>query len=228
MILKHVYLYLNLLEYADDLSTPFGFKTRYVCNFLERRLRHVRFHTEGFSKICVQGRENPSDGCPIVSINAAVPEVHFDQPLYESLSDGDLHEFFIDMLVRGLRKCGDSHEIPLDVLLSGIEEFRSGGYRNEWVYKTKLFRAQHIRATLACKLTISEFTLNLSVSRSDRVLFDQTILRTLPDEIIFEHQFRDMSVTGDELIVTGKFGHTLYTLPLSELDCGTPDRDASE
>ena len=56
MFLRHVYLYLHLDEYPASLATPFGFRTRYVCNFLERRLREMKFRAEGFSKICVQGR----------------------------------------------------------------------------------------------------------------------------------------------------------------------------
>ena len=71
MLLKHIYLYLNLDEYPASVATPFGFSTRYLCNFLEQRIQPLKFAAEGFSKICVQGRHRPLDDCPIVPENAA-------------------------------------------------------------------------------------------------------------------------------------------------------------
>lgn len=131
MILKHLYLFLNTTEYPDSLVTEFGFRTRYVCNFIERRLKSEKFMADGFSAICVRGREVPDEGVRVVSENALRIDVYFDRSRYEHLVNDEFHEFFIDMLERSLHKCQYSHAIPDSAILSAIEEFRSCGYKNQ-------------------------------------------------------------------------------------------------
>ena len=124
MLLRHLYLYLHLDEYPPALATPFGFRTRYVCNFLERRLREMKFQAEGFSKICVQGRHQPLAACPIVSESAVLPTIGFDRLRYESLRPGEEHEFFIAMLVEGLERCAQQYRIPIAELKAAIPPAR--------------------------------------------------------------------------------------------------------
>jgi hypothetical protein len=216
MILKHIYLYLNTTEYPDPLVTEFGFRTRYICNFIERRLKDAKFDAKGFSKICVQGRKIPNERCHIVSENALVPEVQFDIDRYENLQVDEYHEFFLEMLERGLKKCQQSHLIPLSLFLSAIAEFRSCGYRNQWEHK-RIRLNNGLMAILRCDLNMSEFVLTLSIHKSDHVLFEQPILKTKPDEIIFEHQFKDMKQIDGELAIINKFGKKLYGLRLTDL-----------
>lgn len=217
MILKSLYLYLNLLEYPRELTTPFGFQTRFVCNAVQRILRKERFHAQGFGRICVQGREHPRDGCTIASENAAVPEVKFDRERYESLAQGEHAEFFLHMLEEGILKCARYHVIPLKLLLSSMEEFRGGGYINEWVHKSRQFRNVALQARLKCEMTIDEFTLSLLVSRGGETLLDEAIMRTKPDEIIFAHQFKDVKCTGERLVVIDKWDREIYSVSLDDL-----------
>lgn len=215
MILKHIYLYLNTTDYPDPLVTEFGFQTRYICNFIERRLKEELVNVEGFSKICVQGRKVPDEQCHIVSECALVSEVQFDRVQYENLQGEEYHEFFLDMLERGLNKCQQSCWIPFSVLLSAIEDFRSCGYKNQWEHK-KMRLNNGLVARLRCDLNIREFVLTLSIYKGDDVLFEQPILKTKPDEIIFAHQFKDMKQLNGELVVMNKFGKKLYSLPLTD------------
>ena len=216
MILKHIYLYIHTTEFPDPLVTKFGFQTRYICNFIERRLKDELFNAEGFSKICVLGRKIAEKQCHVVSENALVSEVQFDRDRYESLQGEEYHEFFLDMLERGLIKCQESHSIPLSVLLSAVEEFRSCGYKNRWEHE-KMLLINGFVAKLRCDLNLSEFVLTLSVHKGDHVLFEQPILKTKPDEIIFAHQFKDMEQSNGELVVKNKFGKKLYSLRLTDL-----------
>ncbi|WP_207398979.1 hypothetical protein [Bremerella alba] len=216
MILKHIYLYLNPSEYPDPLVTEFGFRTRYICNFIERRLKEEKFNADGFSKICVQGRDEPGEECHIVSENALVPEVHFDRARYENLKDEEHHEFFLEMLERGLTKCQKSYVIPLSSLHSAVEEFRSCRYVNQWEHKKKRL-SNGLVVSLQCELTMTEFVLTLSIKKGNELLFERPILNTKPDELIFAHQFKDIAQSDGELVVTNKFGKTLYNLRLSDL-----------
>lgn len=214
MLLKHVYLYLHLDEYPPALATPFGFRTRYVCNFLERRLRELKYQADGFSKICVQGRHQPLETCPIVSEHAALPTVLFDQAKYESLSSGDEHEFFLAMIAEGLGRCAQEHEIPLAELTAALDEFRRGGYRNEWTHLSKLLRPVGLHASLLCSLDPERFRLILKLDKKDATVFEQQILETKPDELIFAHRFKEVVVDGDSIVVKDKFGKQLLSVPL--------------
>ncbi len=220
MILRHVYLNLNLTEYPDDLTTPFGFQTRYVCNFIERRLKALRFKVDGFSKICIQGRQDPSPECSIVPENALVPEVRFDREKYAELSVNECHEFFLAMLESGFSKCSPSYSIPLEELSAALSEFRQGSYINRWVHQKKRLKPYDLDGVLECELNRDEFRLSLSVfpRRGGDALLKECILRTKPDEIIFQHQFKEMKVSGDDLVVLDKFGKVLYRASLADLD----------
>lgn len=215
MLLRHVYLYLNLDEYPPSLATPFGFQTRYVCNFLERRLRAQKFQSTGFSKICVQGTGAPVDSCPILPEHAVVPKVAFDAGRYQSLGPGERHEFFIGMLVEGLEKCARHHRIPLKEFLASIDEFRHEGYENEWVDQSKVLRPAGLRASLLCSLDADRFVLTLQLERTGTIVFSEPILETKPDELIFAYRFKTLVFDGESVVVNNKFDKPLFTVDVT-------------
>jgi hypothetical protein len=217
MILKHIYLYLNLLEFPDKLVTPFGFKTRYVCNYLERAIKPLKFESGDFNKILVQGRRQPEDFVQIGSEHSVIPKVSFDEDRYLSLSASELHEFFIAMLLEGFHKTALKHRIPLAELKLAISEFRRLEYKNEWVHQKKLLRASGVTATLRCSLDTERFTLTLILERGSRVLFAEEILSTKPDEIIFAHKFKDVILDGDQIRVLDKFKKEMFAIELKSI-----------
>jgi len=217
MLLRYIYLYLNLDEYSEELATPFGFRTRYICNFLERRLKTLKYHTDGLSKICVQGMRFPEEACPSVPENAVAPSVKFNQDRYLMLGPDEHHEFFITMLLEGFEKCARYHPIPLAEMKEEIENFRNGGYKNKWIHQSKLLRPAGLRASLLCSLDTERFDLTLKLERKDETVFMERILETKPDEIIFEHRFKEISLADDLVIVKNKFGEEIFWLELSKL-----------
>lgn len=216
MLLADISLYLNVEEYEQNLGSEFQFRSRYVCNYLRRKVRTLKFHANGFRSICVQGREVEEEACPILGENAAVPTVHFDRERYQSLGPGEHHEFFIGMLIKGFKKCARHHDIPLDVLMDIIEEFRCGGYQNEWLHQKKLFRGVGLRCSLLCRLDSEKFTLNILIEKNGRMVFRRQILETKPDEIIFAHRFKEVVFERGAIVVKDRFGKEVFSL---ELDC---------
>lgn len=209
MILKYLYLTLNRLEYPDELTLPFSFYTRYVCNFLERKIRPLKWRATGFDRICVEGCKAPKGPCEIVPDHTLRVPVSFAQHDDASVSPADVHELFLGMLTAGFEKCAASYGIPADALLAGIQEFRDGGYRNQWTHKTKLLRSVGLRATMLCALTPERFTLRLQLERQAEVVFDQIILETLPDELIYTHMFKDVIASDGKIVVQDRSGKDL-------------------
>lgn len=217
MLLRHIYIYLDLEEWPERLHRPVGFESRCVCNFIEQRLKQLRYHTEGFSKLVVTGTKAPIDECPVESVNAVCPTVVFDEQRFLVTEGVGRLEYFMELLTAGFNKCAQFHSIPLQELLSYLEEFRRGGYRNEWVHKRRTFRGTGLSAELCCCLTMDYFSLNLRVESRDAVIFDQEILRDLPDELIFDYRFRDIELKNDRLRVTSKVSNPLLDLDLSSM-----------
>lgn len=219
MILKHIYVFLRIDEFPSELITPFGFRTRYVCNYIQRALAPLRFRSEGFNMIGIYGCPGVLTAPRIVPESALACPVSFDAAEYSKVATSEgLHELIIGMIVEGIDRIGDQFEIPSAEIHQAIESFRAGGYRNEWTHRDKLLRGTGLRASLNCHLDRSQFVLSLRVRRRNSIVFAREILVTKPDEIIFKHQFKDVLVVDDSIVVTNWFDRPLFSLPLSELD----------
>jgi hypothetical protein len=120
----------------------------------------------------------------------------------------------IDRLVEGLRICAISHPIPIEEILAGIEKFKSEGMRNEWLFKSRTFREHSLKASLLCTLTMEEFSLRLQVERRKELVFNDVVIRTDPDEIAFEPQFKDIKIADNHLVVTKRYGDPLLAQSL--------------
>lgn len=217
MLLKDVSLYLSVDEYQRTYGSNFEFRSRYLCNFVRRRVAPLKFQAMGFGSIAVQGCREPKEECPIRGEKVAVATVRFDQQRYDSLEPAEYHEFFIGMLLEGLEKCARHRIIPLSEIKTAIDEFRAGGYRNEWTHKSRAFRTVGLQASLNCSLDMEKFVLTLKLERKGVTLYDAPILETKPDETIFAYRFKDVVHDGQSVIVKDKFGKPTFTLELSSL-----------
>lgn len=63
-----------------------------------------------------------------------------------------------------------------------------------------------MKAELHCSMTSTEFTLTLRVFKEALLVFKKTILQMDPDEIAYHYKFKELQVSGDELIVTARTG----------------------
>ena len=189
MLLKNVFIYLNTDEFPNELKSSFGFMNRYICNFIDRHLKAIKFKSNGFSRICIQGCMDPSNSPEIITGSALVSTVKFDHEKFNALQPDDYHEFFISMLLDGLHKCAKNHAIPLNEICAAITELRESGYKNEWVYKSKLLRPFGATASLICKLDINRFNLNLRVEKEQKIIFDGNITQALDNDDEFIKDF---------------------------------------
>lgn len=215
--LRTVRLYLYPDDYAQAIRNEFLFRSCYVSNFLTRSVRRIRFVTEGIKGVLLQGRRAP-DVDPWINVdsNLIVP-VEFAQERYELMRPGEQHEFFLEMFVEGLDKAARCQEIPLAELMAAIDEFRKGGYANEWVHQRKVLRPIGLQASLVCRIDTTKFTLNLALERKGTKVFDETILETKPDELIFVHRFKKVALEEQAIVVKDKHGKVIYSLDAKAL-----------
>ncbi len=217
MILKFLYVYLNPEEFRDDLGVQFGFRTRYLCNYIERNLKLIKFKSDGFGKICIMGTLKSKFECSIVPENALRVSVPFNTSEYLNLPPDDWHEFYIKLLTDGLNQIDLKYSIPKSEIFDSISSFRIGSNVNEWVFVSKKTKDRKITALLVCSLDQYKFILRLILKRDQLVIFEKQILETKPDEIIFAYRFKNMFINNDELVVADKFGDSLYRMNIKDL-----------
>ena len=209
----------DFYETHPSLASDFLFRCCYLNNYLTRRLRGLKL-TRAFRGVLVEGgREEAEPGLHVTQ--NLVCRVKFSPEAYLALRPFEEHEFYIGMLVDGLECCAEMIPIPIPIpiveLKSWIEEFRAGGYRNEWTHKSKLLRPTGLRASLLCALDADAFRLRLKLERKDVAVFDREILKTRPDELIFAHRFKDVVVDGDAIVVKDLFDKVLFSLPIADV-----------
>jgi len=193
-------------------------------SYLHRNVKPLKFRSGQFDSILVQGSIEPDQPAWIDVEHNLITPVHFAQARYDSLKPCEHHEFFISMLVEGLHKAAKSYEIPLKEILGFIEDFRKGGYRNEWVHQTKLLRGTGLRATLLCSMDSERFQLTLKLERKGSTVFEKVILTEMPDETCFAHQFKDVVLKGRKILVRPKHWEVPGTPPLFVLDLKDVDQ----
>ncbi|WP_448105201.1 hypothetical protein [Pedobacter panaciterrae] len=112
-----------------------------------------------------------------------------------------------------------SFEATYDFLVNAVLDFKNGGCKNEWVYKTKTFKEYGVKANLLCKLTVNYFSLELIVEKDAKEVYKNEILRTLPDPILYKRYFKDLKIDKGKIIVTKDMNQNppLFELPLSEI-----------
>ena len=89
--------------------------------------------------------------------------------------------------------------------------------KNEWLHKSRTFRVHSLKASLLCSLTMEQFTLRLQVERRKKLVLDEVVLQTDPDEIAFEYRFRDLAIESGSLLITSKVEEPLWKRTLESL-----------
>lgn len=202
----------------NQIGYLFKLKSRCLCNFLERHLWNAQIKVPGFSRICINVAERSDPEFFINSCNAACVNLPLDGFGYRKLNDIELQEFYIELLLRGVRKFMGAFPAVLTTLDEGIDLFRAAGYKNEWIERSRRFNAIQLSAKLLCSLTIRRFALRLQVLRKNQVIYDKVILKTDPDEIAFAYRFDDVIAENGEIIVTSKHQKPLAKVLISTLE----------
>jgi hypothetical protein len=220
MFLRYITAYLEPLEFPKEYGSPFGFRQRYIGNYLGRILTGLRFQTQRYNALIIQGTRDPEKDCSIVEVKSLEVPIAFDQPRYDALGPEEHHEFFLGMYIEGIEKAHRDFPIPYDVLMQGIEDFRKGGYKNEWVHSRQLIKPLGLHASLLCTMDTDQFQLTLLLERKGSTAYKETIFTTKPDEIMFGYKFKDVILVGDKLVVRTKM-HTAENQILFSLDVNT-------
>lgn len=240
MKLKNFYIALNSDDFKQGpggIVSDFNFQTYYFSNYIQRIIKN-KFEVDGFTFIDIRGRFHPKENFEIdKTFKTFEIEIPFDLKRYQKIypykndyplegrllipidNQDDFSLFVFNMLIEGLEKSKSLNApIPVNDLITIVNEFKEIGYKNEWIFKKKTFKEYNLKAELHCQLTSNFFSLKLKIWKGNNVIFNQEILRTLPDSIMYGYEFNDIIIENNILKITKKFSGDLFKIPLSELN----------
>lgn len=206
MNLRYINLWIDTTSgYDDDYRYEFKLHTRFINHFLSIQIRKHKLVTDGtFNMISVAPMPNNIETCEIIPFEVLKVTVPFNKNRYEQTKMTTNHEYYLELLEEGFERISKSKKISLDSLLKLLDDFRKGGYKNEWQHKKKKFKEYDIEVSLDCKFTSFDFQLIVSINKisTREKLVEGTVIRTLPDEIFFDKMFKDIIVNNESIIIT--------------------------
>jgi hypothetical protein len=183
----------------------FQLRTGFISNYLSRAIRPHRFVTDGtFNMISVAlVTDNPAPA-RLVPLDCLQVQLTYDRSEYEAARSAKNFEYYLGLFEQGFRRAAEFKEIPLDTLLLLLEQFRAGGYKNEWRHKKKLFREQDVSVALDCYFTTDDFRLVATFEQisTKKELRRCVVMKTDPDEVCFQGHFKDILMDANQFIIT--------------------------
>ena len=194
----HVYFTEN-----NELRYEFQQRTDFINNYFSKAIRRYKFETDGtFNMISIAPNENEIKPCSIVPLDVLEVGLPFDKKRYERIKGTDDYSYYLELLEQGFITASNFKSIPLETLLNLIEKFKQGGCKNEWLHKKKRFKAQDLEVILTCEFTTNYFQVVAAINQisSKRELAKGVVIKTVPDEVIFEGMYKDIIIDEDILI----------------------------
>jgi hypothetical protein len=224
MKLKYLYLALEDVDYRYyniHLTSDFDFQVHFLFNYFTREIAKLKFETKNFQFITIRGRKEPNLKIKLEeNFKSLEVEIAFDENRYKELypfeneyplkgclkpilKETEFNNFAFEMLMQGLTKAKEQNaSIPCEFLINTLLDFKSLGYKNEWIHKVKTFKDHFIKASLLCKLTCNCFSLELVIDKNKKEVFRKEILKTLPSALIYKYKFKDIIIENSILKVT--------------------------
>jgi hypothetical protein len=241
MKLKYLYITLEDEDYRYEdlhLTSDFNFQTFFLFNYFSREIAKVKFETKNFQFITIRGRKEPSQELVLKEhFKSLEIEISFDENKYKALypfineyplnsllkpilKEEEFNNFLFEMAMKALVKAKKLNAvIPYEFLLNTTLDFKANGFKNEWLYKSKIFKEFSIKTSLFCKLTCNYFSLELVIEKDKKEIFRKEILKTLPSAIMYKWEFKEILIENGSLkIIRDDYEKTtLYELPLSTI-----------
>jgi hypothetical protein len=231
MKIRYISLHIKYPFYSgfsdEDFNDEFNWNARFICNYLSKAVRKLNLETDGtYKMISVNPHANQScsktDVEYVLSNNIYVSSK--DMERYKQMENlTERYEFYLSLLERGYMQAATFKEgVPVESLLSLHQQFRDGGYKNEWLFKKKPIRDFGIYIYLKCYFTSFDFRLELEVYslKTKELVTKGIVIQTPPDELCFDYKFKQITLEDDKLVILDSLGHPRYEMDLHKLANG--------
>lgn len=207
MTLRYIALGLDYGTYVrtdNKLRYEFQCHTRFISNYFSKAVRKYKFDTNGvFNMISIALLPEKQDESTKIVADVLRTYLPFNRKRYEQIKGTDDCCYYLELLEEGFKNASEFKPIPLDILLNLIEEFKKGNCKNEWLHKKKRFKGEDLEVVLTCEFTTNYFQLIATINQisTKKELVRGAVIRTEPDEVLFDKMFKDIYV-DDNIIIT--------------------------
>lgn len=209
MNLRYIALFMDFDSNIDEnVRNEFNSSSRFISNYLSTQIRKIKYKTDGsYNMISIAPSKEIQHQCRIIGDNSLQARVPFNMGEYISAKNEDkilLYEYYLKLIEQGYTIASEYKKIPLSELFEISSQFKAGNYKNEWLHKKKRFKEYGIEALLKCFFTSVHFHLELTVNdiRTKARLIQGIVIQTMPNEVYFDHLFKDLILKDDNLIIT--------------------------
>ena len=148
MNLRYISIGPDIDRTSNEERYDFELRTRFISNYLSRRVRELRFKTDGtFNQIHVSLVEDCPGPTAIRGLDALQVQIKYDRDRYKVIKGKPGCDYYLPLFRDGFRKAADFKHIPLDDLLGLLEEFggataRTNGFTRKRTLRTVASRSR--------------------------------------------------------------------------------------
>ncbi|MEN8418240.1 hypothetical protein [Acinetobacter radioresistens] len=213
--LKYIFSHPEVGHWSKDNNARVRDESRSLGYFLGLTLKKYKIKTENFDGIFFEGKKEPCENYSCIN-NLLVIEVEFLEDLYPQKGfKKEINEYLILRIEEGLLKIEKKYPEIVRIISKGIQDFREQNYQCSWIYKRKYISQRVVQ--LRCEMDINIFHLYLDIlSNNKEILISKLILETLPNEYVFKHEFKEMIIEENSILVSNKLDKVWYTFNIDE------------
>ena len=218
--------YLNIgLEYdkyiqnENELRYDFQLRTRFISNYFSKKLRRLRFKTDGsFNMVSIALHENEIEKPSIVPIDVLNVQIPFDRERYLRIRGTSDFSYYIELLELGFKKASEFRKLPVDEFSQMLNDFIKSNCKNEWLELKKKFKTDDLEIILKSDFTTNHFQVIATINRisTKKELVTGVIITTEPYEVVFDSLI-DTILIDKNILVKNKFGKTILEISKSDV-----------
>jgi hypothetical protein len=204
-------------SYPNEEQKSFIFKSRCICNYLERALLEKKFETS-FSRVNIhcskdetKTRVHPLKGDQLLEVC-----IKYDLPPLSTLDAPSLQFRYAQIIDFGLRAAEGFMTVPHGYCMSALRKFEKGGFKNQWTQAEKNWGPGAIRCAVIADLNMEQFALWQHIYRDGDLIASRRVALTKPREMLFIDYLGNLSKDNSGNIVYKRKGKTITKFSLEE------------
>jgi len=208
-VLNQIELFLDGI-YPREEQKAFIFKSRCICNYLERALGEKGFETTLYRiNIHCSKDENEAKVLPLKWEPFLEVRIKYDFPPLAELDESLLQGHYTQIIGSGLTAAESFMPVPRRYCMSILRRFVEEGRVNEWIQAEKNWSKLSLRSDVIARLTTKKFTLRQHIYRNGDPIAERQVVETKPREGLFIDYLGTLSLDRSGNIVYKRKGKAL-------------------
>jgi hypothetical protein len=211
--------YDKYIKNENELRYDFQLHTGFISNYFSKKLRKVRFKTDGsFNMVSISLHEDEIESPLIVPINVLDIQIPFDRERYLRIRGTSDISYYTELLELGFKKASEFKQLPVDDFSKILDDFIKSNCKNEWLELKKKFKTDDLEIILKSDFTTNHFQVTAIINRisTKKELAKGVIITTEPDETIFDSLINSVLIDKNVLI-KNKFDETIIEINKKDL-----------